>query len=85
MAVFWGFIGDFLGISWALSDNFLAIFWRVCGGFVAIFWRVSGNFLQYLWNKVTLPWESDPGPTPTRGDLATIMRMIHHGDQDGLE
>ena len=23
--------------------------------------------------KVTQPWESNPGPTPIRGELATIM------------
>ena len=26
---------------------------------------------QYLWKKVTLPWESNPEPTPIRGDIAT--------------
>ena len=31
---------------------------------------------QYLWNKVTLPWESNPGPTPIRGDLATIIVSV---------
>ena len=32
--------------------------------------------MQYLWNKVTLPWESIPGPTPVRGDLATIIVSV---------
>ena len=31
---------------------------------------------QYLWNKGTLPWESNPGPTPIRGDLATIIVSV---------
>ena len=31
---------------------------------------------QYLWNKVTLPWESDPRPTPIRG---TGEQSIHDG------
>ena len=31
---------------------------------------------QYLWNKVTLPWESDPRPTPIRGDVATIIVSV---------
>ena len=28
---------------------------------------------QYLWKKVTQPWESNPGPTPIGGELATII------------
>ena len=28
---------------------------------------------QYLEKKFTLPWESNPGPTPIRGDPATLV------------
>ena len=28
---------------------------------------------QYLVKKFTLPWESNPGPTPIRGELATLI------------
>ena len=31
---------------------------------------------QYLLKKVTLPWESNPGPTPIRGDLATLVASV---------
>ena len=31
---------------------------------------------QYLWKKVTQPWESNPGPTPIRGELATIIVSV---------
>ena len=31
---------------------------------------------QYLWKKVTLPWELNPGPTPNRGDLATLVASV---------
>ena len=31
---------------------------------------------QYLVKKFTLPWESNPGPTPIRGGLATILVYI---------
>ena len=32
---------------------------------------------QYLWEKkVTQPWESNPGPTPIRGELATIIVSV---------
>ena len=31
---------------------------------------------QYLWKKVTLPWESNPGPTPIRGDPATLVASV---------
>merc|ERR1711936_115320 len=33
---------------------------------------------QYLEKKFTLPWESNPGPTPNRGDLAKT-RMVLFG------
>ena len=39
----------------------------------ALSWIQSKLGKQYLWNKVTLPWESNPGPTPIRGDLVTII------------
>ena len=26
--------------------------------------------------KVTLPWEPNPGPTPIRGDLATLIASV---------
>ena len=32
---------------------------------------------QYLWKKITLPWESNPGPTPNRGDLATLVYYFY--------
>ena len=31
---------------------------------------------QYLLKKFTLPWESNPGPTPNRGDLATLVASV---------
>ena len=31
---------------------------------------------QYLLKKVTLPWESNPGPTPIRGDPATLVASV---------
>ena len=31
---------------------------------------------QYLEKKFTLPWESNPGPTPNRGDLATLVASV---------
>ena len=31
---------------------------------------------QYLVKKFTLPWESNPGPTPNRGDLATLVASV---------
>ena len=31
---------------------------------------------RHLRNKGTLPWESDLGPTPIRGDLATIIVSV---------
>ena len=31
---------------------------------------------QYLRNKVTLHWESNPGPTPTRGDIVSIKVSV---------
>ena len=31
---------------------------------------------QYLVKKFTLPWESNPGPTPIRGGLATIQASV---------
>ena len=30
---------------------------------------------QYLVKKVTLPWESNPGPTPIRGGTATLIAL----------
>ena len=32
--------------------------------------------MQYLWNKITLPWESNPEPTPNRGDSATLVASV---------
>ena len=26
--------------------------------------------------EITLPWESNPGPTPNRGDLATLVASV---------
>ena len=53
---------------------------------------------QYLVKKFTLPWESNPGPTPIRGDTATLIasvvsfifriqpaRVASCGDPDSLE
>ena len=31
---------------------------------------------QYLEKKFTLPWESNPGPTPNRGDTATLVASV---------
>ena len=31
---------------------------------------------QYLLKKITLPWESNPGPTPNRGDSATLVASV---------
>ena len=31
---------------------------------------------QYLVKKCTLPWESNPGPTPIRGDTATLIASV---------
>ena len=31
---------------------------------------------QYLLKKITLPWESNPGPTPIRGDPATLVASV---------
>jgi len=31
---------------------------------------------QYLEKKFTLPWESNPGPTPIRGGPATILASV---------
>ena len=31
---------------------------------------------QYLVKKFTLPWESNPGPTPIRGELATLIVSV---------
>ena len=31
---------------------------------------------QYLWKKVTLSWELNPGPTPIRGDMATVIVSV---------
>ena len=31
---------------------------------------------QYLVKKCTLPWESNPGPTPIRGDTATLVASV---------
>ena len=31
---------------------------------------------QYLVKKFTLPWESNPGPTPIRGDTATLIASV---------
>ena len=31
---------------------------------------------QYLEKKFTLPWESNPGPTPNRGELATLVASV---------
>ena len=31
---------------------------------------------QYLVKKCTLPWESNPGPTPVRGDPATLIASV---------
>ena len=31
---------------------------------------------QYLVKKFTLPWESNPGPTPIRGDTATLVASV---------
>jgi len=31
---------------------------------------------QYLWKKFTQPWESNPRPTPIRGELATIIVSV---------
>merc|ERR1711994_667262 len=31
---------------------------------------------QDLLKKVTLPWESNPGPTPIRGDPATLVASV---------
>ena len=31
---------------------------------------------QYLLKKFTLTWESNPGPTPIRGDPATLVASV---------
>ena len=31
---------------------------------------------QYLLNKVTLPWESNPGPSPIRGVIVAIIVSV---------
>ena len=31
---------------------------------------------QYSVKKFTLPWESNPGPTPIRGELATLIVSV---------
>ena len=31
---------------------------------------------QYLLKKIKLPWESNPGPIPIRGDPATIIASV---------
>ena len=31
---------------------------------------------QYFLKKITLPWESNPGPTPIRGGTITIIASV---------
>ena len=39
-------------------------------------WIQSKLGKQYLVKKFTLPWESNPGPTPFRGDTATLIASV---------
>jgi len=42
----------------------------------ALTWIQGKLGKQYLVKKFTLPWESNPGPTPIRGDTATLIASV---------
>ena len=42
----------------------------------ALTWIQGKLGKHYLLKKFTLPWESNPGPTPIRGDPATLVASV---------
>ena len=73
---------NFSTVQIAFKDLQSLLFWVVSGPgpqvstSQALPWIQRKLGKQYLRNKVTLPWESNPGPTPIRGDIATIIVSV---------
>ena len=73
--------------TWTL-DNHLAHWYHICWWWTgtdsrsstskALTWIQCKLGKQYLVKKFTLPWESNPGPTPIRGGTATLTSCVAH-------
>ena len=77
--------GEYRGNEWEVSFNHIFYFWTWLLEWMAeslhpgrmTQWIQYKLGKQYLWEKkVTQPWESNPGPTPIRGELATLRGAI---------